>query len=197
MTPIVYLASASPRRAELLRAAAIPFQLLAAPGVDESVLAQEDPQDYVERLARSKAEAGWQQLSAAQRADAVVLGADTSVVLGGRILGKPRDAAEAASMLHDLSGREHRVLTAVCVVTSRSCLCACSDSSVRFAELDDALIRAYVDSGEPLDKAGSYAIQGRGAVLVTALAGSYSGVVGLPLRETAQLLQQAGVAVWS
>ena len=192
----LYLASASPRRAELLAQIGVTFARLPAPDIDESPLPDEPPQHYVERLAREKAHAGWLHLADAERGDAVVLGADTCVVIDDRILGKPADAAEAAAMLHQLSGREHTVMTAVCLWYGAASLSACPHTRVRFDTLDDSLIQRYVASAEPYDKAGGYGIQGFGAVLVAEIRGSYSGVVGLPLHETALLLQQAGVNIW-
>lgn len=192
----LYLASASPRRAELLAQIGVPFSRLPPPDIDESPRAGEQPQEYVERLAREKARAGWLCLSGEDRREAVVLGADTCVVIDGRILGKPADATEAAAMLRQLSGREHTVMTAVCLWYDAACLSACPHTRVRFETLDESLIQRYVASAEPYDKAGGYGIQGFGAVLVAEIQGSYSGVVGLPLHETALLLQQAGVNIW-
>lgn len=190
------LASASPRRAELLAQIGVVFSRLPPPDIDESPLPGEQPQAYVERLAREKAHAGWLRLPDGERRDAVVLGADTCVVIDGRILGKPADADEAAAMLWQLSGREHTVMTAVCLWYDAACLSACPLTRVRFDTLSESLVQRYVDSGEPYDKAGGYGIQGLGAVLVAEIQGSYSGVVGLPLHETALLLQQAGVDIW-
>lgn len=192
----LYLASASPRRAELLAQIGVPFSRLPPPDIDESPRSGELPRDYVERMAREKAHAGWLRLPDAERGDAAVLGADTCVVVDGRILGKPADADEAAAMLRSLSGREHTVMTAVCLWYDSDCLSACPQTRVRFHTLDEPLIQRYVASAEPYDKAGGYGIQGFGAVLVAEIQGSYSGVVGLPLHETALLLQQAGVNIW-
>lgn len=192
----LYLASASPRRAELLAQIGVAFARLPAPDIDESPLPGEPAQHYVERLAREKAYAGWLKLPDDERRDAVVLGADTCVVVDDRILGKPADADEAVAMLRQLSGREHTVMTAVCLWYDTTCLSACPHTRVRFATLGESLIQRYVASAEPYDKAGGYGIQGLGAVLVAEIQGSYSGVVGLPLHETALLLQQAGVNIW-
>lgn len=192
----LYLASASPRRAELLAQIGVVFSRLPPPAIDESPLPGEQPQAYVERLAREKAHAGWLRLPEVERQDAVVLGADTCVVIDGRILGKPADADEATVMLRQLSAREHTVMTAVCLWYDAACLSACPHTRVRFDTLSESLVQRYVASGEPYDKAGGYGIQGYGAVLVAEIRGSYSGVVGLPLHETALLLQQAGVNIW-
>jgi septum formation protein len=143
----------------------------------------------VQRVAHDKARAGLASLGA-DAADAVVLGADTEVVLDGEVFGKPRDARDAAAMLGRLAGRTHEVISALWLVANRRELAAVSVSQVRFAALDAAAIAAYVDTGEPFGKAGGYAIQGRGAALVEHLAGSYSGVMGLPLFETAQALRK-------
>jgi septum formation protein len=188
---VLYLASGSPRRRELLTQIGVPFATLSAP-IDETASPDEAPLAYVERLARGKAAAGL----AALAGDAVVLGADTAVVLDGRILGKPRDREDALDMLRALSGREHHVLTAVAVSDRRRCECRVVTSSVRFRTLDDAQLQAYWDTGEPCDKAGGYGIQGLGAVFVERLVGSYSAVVGLPLCETAELLARFGIPCW-
>ncbi|MBF8781769.1 septum formation inhibitor Maf [Pseudomonas fulva] len=187
----LYLASGSPRRRELLAQIGVPLSVIGA-AVDESVLAGEAPSAYVERLARAKAAAGLAGLAH----PGVVLGADTSVVLDGAILGKPDDQAHALAMLASLSGREHQVLTAVAVTDGQRCesLCVASRVAFRLIEPDEA--RRYWATGEPRDKAGGYAIQGLGAVFVTALNGSYSAVVGLPLTETAELLGRFGIDCW-
>jgi septum formation protein len=189
----VYLASGSPRRRELLAQIGVPFRLLAA-AVDETPLCEESPLAYVSRLAAAKAEAGW----ASPRDDALtpVLAADTAVVLDDEILGKPRDRADALHMLRKLSGRAHQVLTAVALRSAAKLKVSVSDSRVTFRPLEPAEARAYWDTGEPRDKAGAYAIQGSAAVFITDLRGSYSGVMGLPLFETAELLQSAGVFHW-
>jgi septum formation protein len=192
----LWLASASPRRADLLRSIGVPFHQMPAPDIDETPHPGESAEQYVARMAGEKAETGWAALTPADRPDAAVLGADTTVVLAGRLLGKPADAAEARAMLAALSGNEHQVLSAVTVVTAEGQHSALSATRVRFVPMSAEEIDAYVTSGEPMDKAGSYAIQGFGALLVDSLSGSYSGVVGLPLRETGQLLRAVGVPAW-
>ncbi|WP_312232787.1 Maf family protein [Stutzerimonas nitrititolerans] len=188
----LFLASASPRRRELLTQIGVPFELLSIT-LDETPLPAERPEAYVQRLAREKALAGW----AAVGDDSVaVLGADTTVVIDERILGKPADRAEGLLMLESLSDREHHVLTAVALATRDACEVRLVTSRVRFRRIERAEAEAYWASGEPCDKAGGYAIQGWGAVFVAELRGSYSAVVGLPLCETAQLLDQAGIARW-
>ena len=203
----IYLASQSPRRAELLQQIGVEFRpLLPQSAADkqaaealELVLPGEAPAAYVQRVSKLKAQAAylrWQAL-AAQDAPAwpamPILCADTTVALGAQILGKPADDADAAAMLAQLSGRAHEVLTAVAVVDQAGALhTALSRSQVQFTSLSAAEIAAYVASGEPLGKAGSYGIQGRAAAFVQHMAGSYTGIVGLPLFETAQLLQGAG-----
>ena len=190
----LWLASASPRRASLLASIGVPAQRLPAPDIDETPRPGESAPDYVQRMAREKARVGWARVP--DPASAAVLGADTSVVLDNRILGKPRDPDEARAMLAALAGREHQVLSAVTVITVAGEQTALSVSRVSMAPLDSADIQAYVATGEPMDKAGGYAIQGFAAVFVEQLSGSYSGVVGLPLAETGQLLRQAGVLIW-
>ena len=188
----LFLASQSPRRRELLTQIGVVFEPLDV-AVDETPATDEPALDYVRRVAREKAGAGLLQVSAV--AGALVLGADTEVVLGGVVFGKPRDAADAARMLRLLSGRRHQVISAVAVVSAGREAEAVAISEVSFALLDEATIGAYVESGEPFGKAGGYAIQGRGATLVTHLSGSYSGVMGLPLCETAALLRGFGLAL--
>jgi len=190
----LHLASGSPRRRELLAQIGVPFQVLSA-AIDESVRPGETAEHYVERLAREKAAAGLAALGDAA-AGTCVLGADTSVVLDGRILGKPLDRDDALAMLADLSGREHQVLTAVSVAESGHCVSRLVTSRVRFRVIPQAEREAYWATGEPLDKAGGYAIQGLGAVFVENIQGSYSAVVGLPLLETADLLGEFGISVW-
>lgn len=188
---MLYLASASPRRRELLTQIGVPFVSRSVP-VDETTQAGEAPADYVERLARAKAQAALTELGEG----AVVLGADTAVVLDGRILGKPGGRDEALAMLTALSGREHQVLTAVALASSARVAARVVSSRVSFRPLKRAEIEAYWASGEPRDKAGSYGIQGLAAVFVRQLQGSYSAVVGLPLCETAELLEEFGIAYW-
>ena len=190
MNPL-YLASGSPRRRELLTQIGVAFNVVAAP-IDETPLPAEHPCHYVERLALAKAQAGARLLGT----PAVVLGADTAVVLAGRILGKPLDQADALATLAALSGQEHEVLTAVAVVDGGRSRVLSVSSRVSFRAISPAEAQAYWASGEPRDKAGGYAIQGLGAVFVSGLRGSYSAVVGLPLCETAQLLGDFGIPCW-
>jgi len=186
---MLYLASRSPRRRQLLEQAGVEFLPLDVE-VPEQPAPGEQPQDYVARVARDKARAGYARVERGQDA---VLGADTEVVLDGEVFGKPADAAAASAMLRRLSGRTHRVISCVCLVDARGEHAATCVSEVRFAPLDEPVIDAYVASGEPFGKAGGYAIQGRAAVFVAHLSGSYSGVMGLPLHETAGLLREAGL----
>ncbi|MCZ4322006.1 Maf family protein [Pseudomonas anguilliseptica] len=189
----LYLASGSPRRRELLTQIAVPFLTQIAP-VDENALPDESPIAYVERLARAKAQAGLAALS--DTADAVVLGADTAVVLDGRILGKPVDRDDALATLNALSGRSHQVLTAVALVSRERLESRVVTSQVTFRALTQVEVEAYWASGEPQDKAGCYGIQGLAAVFVSQLQGSYSAVVGLPLCETAALLAEFAIPCW-
>lgn len=189
----LFLASASPRRRELLAQIAVPCVTQIA-SIDENPLPAEPAAAYVERLAREKARAGL--LALGGRKDAVVLGADTAVVLDGRILGKPADFAESRAMLQALSGRSHQVMTAVALVGGDREAARVVSSEVSFRPISEAEIEAYWASGEPCDKAGSYGIQGLAAVFVNRLQGSYSAVVGLPLCETAELLGEFGIACW-
>jgi septum formation protein len=186
----IYLASGSPRRRELLQQIGVSFRVVAAP-VDESVRVGEAPVAYVTRLAAAKAEAGWHERR--EPSEAPVLAADTAVVLNGRILGKPKDRTDARDMLKQLSGRTHEVLTAIALRTADGLRSRISRSEVDFRPIDDNEARTYWETGEPYDKAGGYAIQGRAAIFVADLRGSYSGVMGLPLFETAELLTEAGV----
>jgi septum formation protein len=186
----VYLASGSPRRRELLRQIGVPFRVVGAE-LDESPLPAETPVAYVSRLAAAKAEAGWQGCRGLP--DAPVLAADTAVLLDGKILGKPRDKGHAENMLLELSGRTHQVLTAVALRSAAGNQIRLSESSVTFRNLEAGEARAYCNTGEPLDKAGAYAIQGFAAAFIANLQGSYSGVMGLPLFETAALLSSAGL----
>jgi septum formation protein len=187
----VYLASASPRRSELLRQIGVPFTVRPA-AIAEDPHAGEPPERYVVRLAAAKAEAIWTAAADARP----VLGADTAVVLDDEVLGKPRDAAEAGTMLERLSGRTHRVLTGVAVRYAGGLETRLSESEVRFRATTAAERLAYCATGEPFDKAGGYGIQGHAAVFIEELTGSYSGVVGLPLNETAALLERCGVVFW-
>lgn len=190
---MLYLASGSPRRRELLEQIGVPFSILPT-SIDETPLPNEPAAAYVRRLACAKAQVGLASLAAPGAT--VVLGADTSVVLGGRILGKPQDRADALAMLTALSGQTHEVLTAVALANSLRCEVRVVSSQVSFRTLSAAEIEAYWASGEPQDKAGSYAIQGLGAVFVRDLCGSFSAVVGLPLCETAALLADFGIPCW-
>jgi len=185
------LASASPRRRELLAHLAIPFTVIPA-NIDERVLPDEVPRSYTMRVAHAKA-----QHVARQCPTAVVLGADSVVVLAQQILGKPRDVAEARQMLTRLSGREHTVLTGLAVLhQARQFVCLDAVSTlVRFRPLSPSTIEDYIATGEPMDKAGAYAIQGAAAAFVELWEGCYTNVVGLPLRRTAALLRLAGLAV--
>lgn len=187
------LASASPRRAELLTAAGIPFDVLAA-DVDESVRSGEAPEAYVERLAREKAAA-----VAGQAPGRPVLGADTAVLAGSTVLGKPSDTADARRMLHLLSGTRHQVLTGVCLFRGTAARqpdtteVRAAVTIVEFAPLTDEEIDWYVATGEPMDKAGAYAIQGRGSRFVVRIEGSYSNVVGLPVSLVYGMCRRAGL----
>lgn len=183
--PLIYLASASPRRSELLAQIGIAHQV-APVAVDESVNSDEAPEKYVSRLAALKADTLWQRLPAAERLP--VLGSDTSVVVDHVILGKPADEADCVRMLQLLSGRTHQVQTAVALRSAAGNEVRLSISDVSFRELTMAEMRAYWRSGEPADKAGGYAVQGRAAMFIRHIAGSYSGIMGLPLFETAELL---------
>ncbi|HUK04389.1 MAG TPA: Maf family protein [Burkholderiales bacterium] len=195
----VYLASRSPRRRELLAQIGVRFHLLlfrdkpeTDAELDETPLEGEAPEAYVERVARAKALAGWKRLEQRNLPRAAVLAADTTVALDGRILGKPADRREAAAMLGELSGRRHQVLTAVAVKHESQFESVLSVSDVEFKPLSPEEIRQYCATGECDDKAGAYAIQGRAAPFVAELRGSFSGVMGLPLYETAQLLERMG-----
>ncbi len=188
---MLYLASRSPRRAELLERLGLAHRLLDV-DVPEVRAPGERAADYVRRVARDKARAGW--AAVASEEGALVLGADTEVVLDDEVFGKPADAAGAAAMLRRLSGRTHTVLSAVVVVDQTGEREALSATEVRFAPLPEAVIDAYVATGEAMGKAGAYAIQGRAEAFVEHLSGSYSGVMGLPLFHTSRLLAGAAVA---
>jgi septum formation protein len=194
MSPdFVYLASGSPRRRELLQQIGVPFRLLSIE-LDESPWPGETPMAYVSRLAAAKADAGWH--GGRGQVNAPVLAADTAVVLDGEIIGKPRDRDDAENMLFKLSGRTHEVMTAVALRSAAGNEIRLSQSSVTFRIVDAAEARAYWNTGEPRDKAGAYAIQGFAAIFIADLRGSYSGVMGLPLFETAALLSSAGLSFW-
>ena len=185
---VVILASSSPRRRELLEQLGVEL-LVVAPDVDESVLPGEAATDYVRRLALAKAAA------VAGPPGVLVIAADTTVVLDGEILLKPDDAEHAATMLRALSGRTHRVLTGIAVARDATTLVAVDTSLVTFTPIDEAMIQWYVATGEPLDKAGAYAVQGAGAVFVQRVRGSVSNVVGLPLHTVHRLAAELGVAL--
>jgi septum formation protein len=191
----VYLASASPRRRQLLEQIGVRFQVLNVE-VDETIGNAEAPERYVTRLAEAKALAGERQSRASGAPLRPVLGADTAVLAAGEILGKPDNQQAAERMLRLLSGTAHQVLTAVALASAAGVVSRVSVSEVTFREITAAEARDYWRTGEPRDKAGGYAIQGYGAVFIASLEGSYSGVMGLPLFETADLLRGAGVAVW-
>ncbi|MDP1681207.1 MAG: Maf family protein [Burkholderiales bacterium] len=190
----IYLASQSPRRRELLQQIGIKFRVL-VPDVNETPLPREVPADYVERIARIKAEVTWMRVVERRMKRHPVLAADTAVILGRRILGKPQSHAEATSMLQALSGRTHQVISAVAMVHEGKIKLLRSESAVTFRRLAPGEISQYVLSGEPQDKAGAYAIQGLAAAFISRIDGSYSGVMGLPLFETARLLKSFGVQV--
>ncbi|MBS0466546.1 MAG: septum formation inhibitor Maf [Proteobacteria bacterium] len=198
MVNFIYLASQSPRRRQLLEQLGVRHELLLpdphedAEGL-EAVLPGETPADYVQRVTALKLDAALARHARRALAVAPILCSDTTVALGNQIYGKPDDAQDAARMLAELSGREHEVLTAVALQAGERRLAALSVSRVRFAAMTPAQIAAYVASGEPLGKAGAYAIQGPVAQYVENLNGSYTGIMGLPLFETAQLLRAAGV----
>ena len=195
----VYLASRSSRRRELLKQIGVSFEILLLreghgrpADFDETPLPDESPVDYVQRIARGKVEAGWSRLTQRRLLRFPVLSADTTVAVEGDILGKPADREQAISFLKRLSGKVHQVHTAVAVKFDQQIEVAVSSTVVEFRPLTESEMRQYVASGEPLDKAGGYAIQGRGAVFIRSINGSYTGVVGLPLFETSQLLARLG-----
>ncbi|MDR5868409.1 Maf family protein [Halomonas koreensis] len=188
--PLIRLASASPRRRELLASIDVPVEVWPV-DLDETPRPGEAPEAYVRRLAEEKARAG------AAGSALPTLGSDTAVVRDDEILGKPRDREHAAAMLRSLAGREHRVLTAVAVTGPAGLLSRVVETRVALRELGEAEIAAYWATGEPADKAGGYAIQGRAAIFVSRIAGSHSAVVGLPLFETAELLARQGVPLWN
>lgn len=198
MPDFIYLASQSPRRRQLLKQLGVRHELLlAGPEEDaealEVMLPNEAPAAYVKRVTRLKLGAAATRLSARGLPGAPVLCSDTTVALGKEILGKPDNEKDAVRMLTALSGRTHRVLTAVAVQSGRRSVEALSVSNVTFAVMTPAQIRAYVASGEPMGKAGAYAVQGRVAMHISKISGSYSGIMGLPLHETALLLGQSGL----
>ncbi len=203
---IIYLASKSPRRRELLKQIGVHYELLLLreqpragfdepTDIDESPLPDEKPQDYVVRVVDLKAAAAEKVMRTRRLTPRPILAADTTVTLNGEILGKPADARDAARMLQLLSGQTHQVLTAIVVSYGDEVHRALSQNYVTFAKLSEAEIKAYVDSNEPMDKAGAYAVQGGAGKFISKLSGSYSGVMGLPLYETAVALRKCGIAV--
>ena len=200
MADFVYLASQSPRRMQLLEQLGIAYELLLPDACEDAealevVLKNEAPASYVQRVTALKLDAAVARLKRRKLPAAPVLCADTTVALGRTIYGKPDDDKDAKRMLAALSGRAHRVLTSVAVHFGWRRFAALSSSKVSFAAMTAAQIRAYVATGEPAGKAGAYAVQGRAALYITRISGSYSGIMGLPLRETALLLRAAGLKV--
>ena len=204
MEPFVYLASQSPRRRQLLEQIGVRYTLLLANGDDaepedpealEAVLPKEIATDYVQRVTGLKLDAALARMQRRSLDPSAVLCSDTTVSLGKRIFGKPESADEATEMLKALSGKTHRVLTAVALQVGRKRLAALSVSHVQFAAMTEAQITAYVATGEPMGKAGAYGVQGRAAAYIAKISGSYSGIMGLPVYETANLLRAAGFAI--
>ena len=198
MTSFVYLASQSPRRRQLLEQLGVPYKLLLPDDSEDAemlevVLKNEAPRAYVKRVTNLKLDAAVARLKRQQLQPAPILCSDTTVALGRIIYGKPNDAKDAKRMLAELSGQSHRVLTAVAVQSGRKRFGALSTSKVTFDEMTHKQINAYAATGEPLGKAGAYAVQGRAALYIIKIDGSYSGIMGLPIRETALLLQAAGI----
>jgi septum formation protein len=198
VSEFVYLASQSPRRRQLLEQLGVRYELLLPDAQEDSealeaVQPGEAPAAYVRRVTGLKLDAALARMRRRSLPPAPVLCSDTTVALGRTIYGKPADAPDAARMLRELSGHTHRVLTAVAVQAGRRRVQALSDSRVRFEAMTPAQVRAYVATGEPMGKAGAYAVQGRAAAHITRIAGSYTGIMGLPLHETAQLLRSVGV----
>lgn len=200
MADFIYLASQSPRRRQLLEQIGVRHELL-LPGADEDAEALEaeregeSPDAYVQRVTLAKLDAALARLQRRGLPSAPVLCSDTTVALGARILGKPLDAAAALTTLRLLSGQEHRVLTAVAVGEGARRMLRLNVSTVRFAAVEEAALRRYADSGEPMGKAGAYAIQSQAAAWISHISGSYSGIMGLPLYETAALLADFGLKV--
>ncbi|WP_090718834.1 nucleoside triphosphate pyrophosphatase [Nitrosomonas sp. Nm166] len=199
----IYLASRSPRRRELLRQIGVKFNLLLMRetlgrpiDIDEQPLADEAPTDYVYRIVQFKASEGWKRILQRKFPQLPVLVADTIVTLDGCILGKPKDIIQAEEMLKTLSGRSHQVLTAIGIGIKDKIQVRLSTSTVRFREISEREIRKYLAQNNVLDKAGAYAIQGMAAAFIAEIAGSYSGVMGLPLYETAQLLEEIGIELF-
>ena len=198
--PFVYLASQSPRRRQLLEQLGVPYELLLPDASEDAealevVLPSESPKAYVQRVTLLKLTAALVRMKRRSLAVAPVLCSDTTVAVGATILGKPNDPKHAQQMLSALSGKTHRVLTAVAVGSVRKQRQTLSISSVRFAPMTNQQIKHYVDSGEPMGKAGAYAIQGRAAAHIEHISGSYSGIMGLPMFETAQILRDFGFKV--
>lgn len=194
MNSSIYLASRSPRRAELLQRLGVQFSILPS-DIDESERKNESPADYVLRLAKTKAEACMALLVQGNKEIRPILAADTTVSIDGRVLGKPKDEEDARDMLQQMSGRRHEVLTALAMATSEGIEASLSITQVEMAVLTADEIESYIRSGEPFDKAGAYGIQGLASSFIKRIEGSYSGVMGLPIYETAQLLKGAGVRV--
>lgn len=194
MSTNIYLASASPRRRELLQQLGILIEVLRT-DIDETPLPGEAPLTYTERLARDKAEAGWLKVKQFGLPERPLLAADTTVVLDGAIIGKPESTEHARQILQQLSGREHQVLTSVALKLGERCALVTTTSTVQFRTLLANEIDHYIISGEPMDKAGAYGIQGVAAMFVSAVQGSYTGIVGLPLAETVGMLREFGVEV--
>ncbi len=202
ISSLIYLASRSPRRRELLHQIGVEHEVLTqrikparGPDVNEDVRPGEAPRDYVMRVCRDKAESGWTRIEQRKLPLRALLAADTTVCMGEEIFGTPADATEAAGFLARLSGSEHEVLTAVALKYQDRLELVLSSTSVRFRVLERAEIDRYVASGEPMDKAGAYGIQGYAGAFITEIRGSYSGVMGLPLYETAQLLKRFGIGL--
>jgi septum formation protein len=198
VSDFVYLASQSPRRRQLLEQLGVRYELLLPDAQEDSEALEqlrpgEAPARYVQRVTGLKLDAALARMQRRSLPPAPVLCSDTTVALGRTIYGKPADEQDAARMLRELSGHTHRVLTAVAVHAGRKRVQALSDSRVRFEVMTPAQVRAYVATGEPIGKAGAYAVQGRAAAHITRIAGSYTGIMGLPLHETAQLLRSMGV----
>ena len=191
---MIYLASQSPRRAELLRQIGVEHEVYAS-AIDETMLATESPEEYVSRIAETKARVASAAI-AKTRASAVVLAADTTIAIDGEIIGKPSDEDDCCRILRRLSGRQHQVLTAVALASGDRLESRLTRNQVNFRVLKAREIAAYCASPEPLDKAGAYAIQGKAAVFVERLEGSYSAVMGLPLYETAELLRRADIEIF-
>lgn len=202
LEPRIYLASRSPRRRELLTQIGVRFELLMFrgipredPDVDETVLPYESPEEYVVRVTLAKAQAGVRRIRERHLISYPVLAADTTVEIDGKVIGKPEHEADAVAILQHLSGRTHHVLTAVVISDGGRAEHLLNVSEVRFRPLEQQEIRRYVASGEPLDKAGAYGIQGRAAIFVEEIKGSYTGIMGLPLYETAVLLRRFGYPI--